>query len=595
MTFRIPLVLGASGSLQQLQSTDQLIGLTGVNAQSGVSYTFISGDIGKLVTFSNASSVAVTLPQASASFPSGWYINVQNRGVGTVTITPVTSTIDGGINISITTNTGIVIWSDGTNYYTLRGGLAGNQTITLSGDTTGSGATGITTTTSSVHGVAYPASPSINTVPVVTSSNTITYEALPNSAMALTPTLTIKGNNTGGSASPSDLTVAQVMTMLGAAPLASPTFTGTVAAPTVAITTNNTSLATTAAVTTALGNYVLSSLIGAASGIAALDGTGKVPTSQLPSSIVGSLQYQGVWNANINSPTLASGTGTKGYMYKVSVAGSTAIDGTSNWTVGDMIIFDGTVWDKIDGPAEAVTSVNGSMGAITGLATIASPTFTGVPAAPTATYPTNTTQIATTAYVTTAISSNAYVLPAATTSVIGGVSVPSGAGLVLTSGSLSLSSPSGALTGSWPNPTLSSGTVNALQQAINLTSAESSATISPGAAVYISGAGAVKRAQANASTTAGVLGLATAAITASSAGYIAPEGILTLTTIQWDTVVTGESGGLTAGAVYFLDPTTPGNLTTTAPSTAGSQFVVCIGRAISTTQLLINPQFPIQL
>lgn len=50
-----------------------------------------------------------------------------------------------------------------------------------------------------------------------------------------------------------------------------------------------------------------------------------------------------------------------------------------------------------------VTSVNGSTGAVTGLATLASPTFTGIPAAPTAAAGTNTTQLATTAFVSAAV------------------------------------------------------------------------------------------------------------------------------------------------------------------------------------------------
>ena len=40
------------------------------------------------------------------------------------------------------------------------------------------------TTTNHVNGVLYPGSPSTNTVPVVTSTNTVTYEAIPNAALA---------------------------------------------------------------------------------------------------------------------------------------------------------------------------------------------------------------------------------------------------------------------------------------------------------------------------------------------------------------------------------------------------------------------------
>ena len=52
-----------------------------------------------------------------------------------------------------------------------------------------------------------------------------------------------------------------------------------------------------------------------------------------------------------------------------------------------------------------VTSVNGQTGAITGLATLASPTFTGTPKAPTAAAGTNSIQIATTAFVKNAVDS----------------------------------------------------------------------------------------------------------------------------------------------------------------------------------------------
>jgi hypothetical protein len=113
------------------------------------------------------------------------------------------------------------------------------------------------------------------------------------------------------------------------------------------------------------GAFVKTSQVGTASGVASLDGTGKLPSSQLPASVTGAMVYQGVWNASTNSPTLVSSTGTKGYFYKVSVAGTTSIDGNANWLIGDIITFDGTTWDKIDGPAEAVSSVAGRIGAVT--------------------------------------------------------------------------------------------------------------------------------------------------------------------------------------------------------------------------------------
>lgn len=110
---------------------------------------------------------------------------------------------------------------------------------------------------------------------------------------------------------------------------------------------------------------VSTSLLGANSGVATLDATGKLTTSQIPTSLVGGLNYQGVWNANTNSPALANGVGTKGFYYKVSVAGNTTIDTNNNWTLGDLIVFDGTVWEKVEGGTPDVVSVAGKVGTIT--------------------------------------------------------------------------------------------------------------------------------------------------------------------------------------------------------------------------------------
>ena len=79
--------------------------------------------------------------------------------------------------------------------------------------------------------------------------------------------------------------------------------------------------------------------------------------------VLGGAIYQGVWNATTNSPTLTSSIGTKGYYYVVSVAGSTNLNGITDWKVGDWAIFNGSTWDKVDN-TDAVSSVNGSIGAV---------------------------------------------------------------------------------------------------------------------------------------------------------------------------------------------------------------------------------------
>ena len=57
-------------------------------------------------------------------------------------------------------------------------------------------------------------------------------------------------------------------------------------------------------------------------------------------SIVGSLVYQGSWNASTNTPTLTSGVGTKGYYYVVSVAGTTTLTAYlyGLWEIGRLLM-----------------------------------------------------------------------------------------------------------------------------------------------------------------------------------------------------------------------------------------------------------------
>lgn len=128
---------------------------------------------------------------------------------------------------------------------------------------------------------------------------------------------------------------------------------------------------------------------------------------------------------------------------------------------------------------------------------------------------------------------------------------------------------------------------------VSVTNGESTAVVicTP---VYVSAAGAVKKAQANASGTVQLLGLMkSTSVEASATGTVQTDGIFTATTAEWD-VATGGTGGLTAGSVYYLSAATAGLLTTTPPSATGS-FIDRVGLALSTTDLDITIEPPIKL
>jgi len=72
------------------------------------------------------------------------------------------------------------------------------------------------------------------------------------------------------------------------------------------------------------------------------------------------LVYKGTWNAATNTPTLASGTGVTGEFYIVSVAGTTNLDGITDWQIGDWAIFVEVgatdTWQKIDNSQSIIGS-----------------------------------------------------------------------------------------------------------------------------------------------------------------------------------------------------------------------------------------------
>lgn len=70
-------------------------GISGFNAQTGTTYTLVSGDVNKLVTASNASAITITVPPSVYS--ANDVINIQQIGAGQVTFAA-------GSGVTITSN-----------------------------------------------------------------------------------------------------------------------------------------------------------------------------------------------------------------------------------------------------------------------------------------------------------------------------------------------------------------------------------------------------------------------------------------------------------------------------------------------------------
>lgn len=307
-----------------------------------------------------------------------------------------------------------------------------------------------------VNGVAYPATPTTNTVPVVTSSNTITYEAVPNAALAnskvtlgstdlnlgatvtsvagltlsaptFTGSITISGpvalsnTITGGTLSGATLAgcaTSGTLTLGGNVTATGRTITGgTYASPTLTGTTNVTTLILNGAMTatghtitdgtfigpTINGNPVITgspSIVGAAL-------TGATTVAALTTSGVLTLGSgltatgQTVTGGTFNAITLGSGAGTGASLgATLNITGQSIVGGGTGTIVNCSLDTNcvGVTQSTANSSTKLATTAY-VQNNLTSYATLDSPALTGTPTAPTQAATSNSTRLATTAYV----------------------------------------------------------------------------------------------------------------------------------------------------------------------------------------------------
>jgi phage-related tail fiber protein len=192
----------------------------------------------------------------------------------------------------------------------------------------------------------------------------------------------------------------------------------------------------TALIKAELNEKVNISKLGVPNGIAVLDSNGLIKPSQLPSSInvtsVGTLDDNGVTPGSYSkvtidskglvtagdNPTTIAGYGITDAYTKTETDNkdSTTLSSAKSYTdtaIANLVNSAPTTLDTLKEIADQLAKDESGVAALTNIvgtkAPIDSPAFTGTPTAPTATAGPNTTQIATTAFVTGAV--NSYIPP----------------------------------------------------------------------------------------------------------------------------------------------------------------------------------------
>ena len=110
------------------------------------------------------------------------------------------------------------------------------------------------------------------------------------------------------------------------------------------VNSGNLSTLTVSSGTTTTVTPITAAVSGSSSSLA----TGAQIQTAINTALTGVVQFEGTWNASTNTPTLTSSVGTSGDYYIVSVAGSTNLNGITDWAIGDWAVFANTTWTKVD-------------------------------------------------------------------------------------------------------------------------------------------------------------------------------------------------------------------------------------------------------
>ncbi|KVO72425.1 hypothetical protein WJ79_19395 [Burkholderia ubonensis] len=126
--------IGGTGGVETDQASGAAITASGsvrANRLPNVvtsAHTFVTGDRGAAIITNSSSAVTQTLPAATGSsgnFPNGWFCDLTSIGTGTTTVAvPSGVQLDGVTNGTATLGqfSGLMAYTDGTNWFTKRGG-----------------------------------------------------------------------------------------------------------------------------------------------------------------------------------------------------------------------------------------------------------------------------------------------------------------------------------------------------------------------------------------------------------------------------------------------------------------------------------------
>ena len=373
--------------MQRIRFTSSNAVSAGTNAQGQGALT----ETVNVITTAASNPSGVTLPSPVGATISTW-VTIVNKGANPVNVYPATGhTIDAlsaNAPISLAVNGVMSFWSASSTQWYSSVNTIDNMALATGTLPVANGGTGVTTSTGSGSTVlsASPALTGTPTAPTAAADTNTTQLAttayVVGQASSTTPVVD------GTAAVGTSLRYARAdhvhPTDTSRAALASPTFTGTPAAPTAAADTNTTQLATTAFV------------VGQASSTSpVVDGTATVGTS-LRYARADHVHPTDTSRAALASPTF---TGTPAAPTAAVDTNTTQL-ATTAFVVGQAA----AATPLVDGTAAVGTSLRYARAdhvhpTDTSRAPLASPALTGTPTAPTASAGTNTTQIATTAFV----------------------------------------------------------------------------------------------------------------------------------------------------------------------------------------------------